>query len=98
MKRFELVNIRHDEGYETLGNWVSLAAAISALDAAIQSRGISGVVDVYEDDVTFSVLEHKDGWGSPKFVHTEQWMATFSDDADDPTWSKVVSEKEVSLP
>ena len=46
MKRFELVNIRHDEGYETLGNWVSLAAAISALDAAIQSRGISGVVDV----------------------------------------------------
>ena len=71
MKRFELVNIRHDEGYETLGNWVS--------------------------HVTFSVLEHKDGWGSPKFVHTEQWVATFSDD-DDPTWSKVVSEKEVSRP
>ena len=95
MNRYELISIQCDEGYESLGSFPSKEKAVQELADAIGRGDPSTVTDVYDDTISFSVLEHEDGWGGPNYVHTEQWIATYQDGSDDPSWNRVKDLKEV---
>lgn len=90
MIRFEVVDASGDEGYIAIGNFPSLEAALSAIEER-RGNGPEGLTDIYDDEITISIIEHSEGWGKPKFVWSRTWEASFENvgNRDGCTWSIV---------
>jgi hypothetical protein len=86
MNRFELVDAS-EEGYQSLGSFPTREKAIEEIKSATKN-GPEGVTDIIDDEVTFKIIEHPDGWGQVKWVWSQTWLATYSDGCDSPVWAK----------
>lgn len=89
MNRFEIVDITSEEVYHSLASFPTLEIAVQEIESELNKRGPNGITEVYDDEVTFSIIQHPDGWGSTKFVWTQVWTAAYEDGKDEPTWGRV---------
>lgn len=87
MEVFELVDVTDDEKYYSLGIWLTLEEATSALDAC-QCPDDLGSYYCHDDYCMVQIRERKVGWCSPdgKPVCVREWAATYDEAKDEFSW------------
>lgn len=87
---FEIVDASSDETYWTCGIFLTLEAAVAAIDECDEPHDLGGDHSDFDDDYAkVEVRERKVGWsGTGKVVYVREWERAYDESTDDYSWKK----------